>query len=98
MKKWSGSQPSRTLAKSWIRELEAIGALSKDVEHYRALPCPSMLLIGSLSPRHPMQRASLALAEVLPNVRVEWLPGQGHTAMRTAPEMVAPLIREFLIG
>jgi pimeloyl-ACP methyl ester carboxylesterase len=86
------------LAKSWIRELGAIGSLSADVERYRALACPSMLLIGSLSPRHPMQQASRALAEVLPSVRVEWLPDQGHTAMRTAPEMVARLIGEFLAG
>jgi len=88
----------RTLAKSWIRELEAKDALSADVEEYRALSCPSMLLMGSLSPEHPMQDASRALAEVLPGVRVEPLLGQGHGAMRMAPEMVARLIREFLAG
>jgi pimeloyl-ACP methyl ester carboxylesterase len=43
-----------------------------------------------------MLDASRALAEVLPGVRVEWLPGQGHGAMRTEPEMVARLICEFL--
>jgi pimeloyl-ACP methyl ester carboxylesterase len=43
-----------------------------------------------------MLEASRALAEVLPGVRVEWLTGQGHVAMRAAPEMVAHLIREFL--
>jgi pimeloyl-ACP methyl ester carboxylesterase len=92
-----GWQRLCALAKSWIRELGAIGALSSDVEPYRSLACPSMLLIGSLSPRLPMQQASRALAQVLPNVRVEWLPGQGHTATRTAPAMVASLIREFLL-
>jgi pimeloyl-ACP methyl ester carboxylesterase len=86
----------RTLAKSWIRELEAMDALSANVEHYRSLSCPSMLLVGSLSPEHPMLDAVRALAEVLPGVRVEWLLGQGHGAMRMAPEMVARLIREFL--
>ena len=61
-----------------------------------ALSCPSMLIVGDLSPEHPMLDASRALAEVLPGVRVEWLPGQGHGAMRTEPEMVARLICEFL--
>jgi len=86
----------RVLAKSWIRELEAMDAQSADMGHFRALSCPSMLLVGELSPEHPMLDASRALAAVLPGVRVEWLSGQGHGAMRAAPEMVARLIREFL--
>jgi pimeloyl-ACP methyl ester carboxylesterase len=88
----------RNLAKSWIRELEVMDAASQDVECYRALSCPSMLLMGSLSPEHPMLDASRALAEVLPGVRVEWLAGQGHGAMRAAPAKVAHLIRDFLAG
>jgi pimeloyl-ACP methyl ester carboxylesterase len=55
-----------------------------------------MLLMGTLTPEHPMLDAARALSEVLPGVRVEWLQGQGHGAMRKAPEMVARLIREFL--
>jgi pimeloyl-ACP methyl ester carboxylesterase len=86
----------RTMAKSWIRELEAMDALSTDMEPFRALPCPSMLLVGDQSPEHPMLDSSRALAEVLPGVRVEWLAGQGHGAMRMAPEMVARRIRDFL--
>ena len=88
----------RPMAKSWIRELKAMDGMSPDVEPYRALPCPSMLLIGERSPEHPMLDASRALARVLPGVRVEWLLGQGHGAMRAAPETVARLIREFLCG
>jgi pimeloyl-ACP methyl ester carboxylesterase len=86
----------RVLAKSWVRELEAMDALSADVEQYRALSCPSMMLMGTLSAEHPMLDASRALAQVLPGVRVEWLQGQGHGAMRTAPETVARLIGDFL--
>jgi len=86
----------RTLAKSWIRELEAMDAQSPDLTSYSALSCPSLLLVGSLSPEHPMLDAAGALAKVLPRVRVETLPGQGHGAMRGAPERVARLIREFL--
>jgi len=88
----------RSLAKSWIRELIEMDAHSPDVEPYRALACPSLLLAGSLSAEHPMLDAARALAEVLPGVRFEWLPGQGHGAMRAAPEMVARLIDEFLGG
>ncbi len=86
----------RALAKSWIRELVEMDAQSRDLTHYSALSCPSMLLVGSLSPEHPMLDAARALAKVLPVMRVEWLPGQGHSAMREAPEIVARLIREFL--
>jgi pimeloyl-ACP methyl ester carboxylesterase len=91
-----GWPPLRTLAKSWIRELVAMDTISPDLEHYRALACPSMLLVGDQSPEHPMLDASRALAKVLPGVRIEPLPGQGHGAMRSAPERVARLIREFL--
>jgi pimeloyl-ACP methyl ester carboxylesterase len=88
----------RVLAKSWIRELQEMDAHSPDVEPYRALACPSLLLAGSLSPEHPMLDAARALAGVLPGVRFEWLEGQGHGATRAAPTMVAGLIGEFLGG
>jgi len=88
----------RVMAKSWIRELIEMDAHSPDVEPYRALSCPSLLLAGSISPEHPMLDAARALAGVLPGVRFEWLPGQGHGATRGAPELVARLIGEFLAG
>ncbi len=68
----------RTLAASWVREMEAVDALPASLEHYRAIACPTLMLSGSLSPEHPLQDASRALARVLPNVRVEMLMGQGH--------------------
>ena len=86
----------RVLAKSWIRELEALDAQSADLTHYGEISCPTLLLVGSLSPEHPMLDAARALSTALPGMRVEWLPGQGHGAMRAAPEMVARLIRNFL--
>lgn len=86
----------RILAPSWINELRAMDSRPRSVEHYRALTCPTLLLNGSVSPEHPMQDASRALAETLPNVRVETLIGQGHMALRDAPQMVARLIADFL--
>ena len=88
----------RTLAASWVREMEAVDALPASVDHYRAIACPTLMLRGSLSPEHPLKDASRALAQVLPNVRVEMLMGQGHWALREAPEMVARLIADFLAG
>ncbi|MGD0829726.1 MAG: alpha/beta hydrolase [Terracidiphilus sp.] len=85
-----------SFAKSWIRELEAMDALSPNLECYRALACPSMLVMGDKSPEHPMLDAARALIKVLPGVRVECLAGQGHGAMRSAPDRLARLIRDFL--
>ena len=63
---------------------------------YAAIDCPVLMLVGALSPEHPMQDASRALAQVLPDVRVETIPGHAHLAMRDAPEFVAHVIAGFL--
>ena len=87
----------RLLAPSWTHELEAMDSRPASLEHYRALTCPTLLLRGSVSPEHPMQDASRALAQALPTVRVETLVGQGHMALRDAPQTVARLIANFLV-
>ncbi len=86
----------RTLAASWVRELEAMDSLPASLDRYRVLACPTLMLWGSLSPEHPLNDASRELVKILPNVRVETLMGQGHWALREAPEMVARLIADFL--
>ncbi|HEV2484931.1 MAG TPA: alpha/beta hydrolase [Terracidiphilus sp.] len=86
----------RTLAPSWIRELEAMDALDPSMDRYTALACPVLMLVGSLSPEHPLRDASRALAKALPSAGVETIEGQGHVAMRNAPEQVARLIESFL--
>jgi pimeloyl-ACP methyl ester carboxylesterase len=86
----------RILAASWTRELHVVDTLSPVIDHYAAITCPVLMLVGALSPEHPMQDASSALARTLPNTRVEAIPGQGHMAMRDAPDIVAGLIRNFL--
>ena len=91
-----GWERLRTLAPGWVRELEVMDGLSGDVERYRSLGCPAMLLVGSESPEHPLKDASRALMGVLRGARVEILAGEGHVAMRTAPELLARLIGEFL--
>jgi pimeloyl-ACP methyl ester carboxylesterase len=84
------------LAPSWIRELEVMDTLDPSIDRYAAIACPVLMLVGSLSPEHPLRDASRALAKVLPNARVQTIEGQGHVAMRNAPEQVAGLIENFL--
>jgi pimeloyl-ACP methyl ester carboxylesterase len=86
----------RILAPGWSRELEAMDSHPASLQRYRTLACPTLLLRGSVSPEHPMQDAARALSEVLPDVRVETLMGQGHMALRDAPGQVARLIADFL--
>jgi pimeloyl-ACP methyl ester carboxylesterase len=86
----------RTLAPGWTRELQAMDTLDPSVDRYAAIACPVLMLVGAMSPEHPMQDASRALAQMLPDTRVETIPGHGHMAMRDAPEFVARLIEGFL--
>lgn len=86
----------RKLAPGWTRELQAMDELDPSVDRYAAVSCPVLMLVGALSPEHPMHDASRALAQVLPNAKVETISGHGHMAMRDAPVLVARLIEEFL--
>ena len=83
------------LAPTWTRELEAMDAITS-VERYRALRCPVLLLSGAISPDHPYHDSVHALAAVLPDARVEMLPGQDHLGLREAPQLVAQLVADFL--
>jgi hypothetical protein len=56
---------------------------------------PVLLQIGSESPRHLF--VTDALAAVLPDARIEELPGQAHEGMTTAPEMYAESVTRFLV-
>lgn len=86
----------RALAPTWTRELQVMDSINPDVERYRSLTCPIMLLAGSESPEHPMKDAVRALAKAIPAMSVETITGHGHVGMRTAPALVAPLISHFL--
>jgi len=83
------------LAPTWTRELEAMDAITS-VEPYSALRCPVLLLGGAVSPEHPYHDSMRALAAVLPDARVEALPGQDHLGLRGDPYLVARLIADFL--
>ena len=76
--------------------MDATDALPASCERYGAIACPTLMLTGSLNVEHRLQGVWRALAQALPNVRVELLTDQGHFALREAPEMVARLMADFL--
>lgn len=62
---------------------------------FRNLATPTLLLIGSDSPRS-LQLPSEAVASALPNARIVVMQGQGHIAMNTAPELLLRELMSFL--
>ena len=85
----------KALAPGWLREMEEIERLGTDLDRYRPIESPALLLLGSET-SDALKNATAALTRVLKNARVVELPGQGHGALRGAPELVAARVREFL--
>lgn len=77
------------------RELQALAEYSFDVARLRSVAAPTLLLLGGSSP--PLHRtiADQFLTSI-PDCRVVELPGQGHLAIRFAPELVARELLKFL--
>ncbi|HZW03745.1 MAG TPA: alpha/beta hydrolase [Anaerolineaceae bacterium] len=79
------------------REMRAEEAYRFEPERFAGLDLPVMLLLGSESP--PFMRESTEwIAAALPQSRVVELPGQGHIAMYSAPELFVREVKEFLTG
>lgn len=79
-----------------LGDLRALSRYHFEAERFRELPVPVMLQIGTESPRDLY--VTDALAAVLPDVRIEELPGQAHEGMTTAPEMYAEAVSRFLLS
>lgn len=75
-------------AHSVPREVRAEEAYSPSSEVLRRLEVPSLLLLGSESPAWAREGTRRIDAD-LPDSRIASLPGQGHMAHVTAPELVA---------
>ena len=92
---------------TWRVRLQAAHTLPREVrmaESYHFDPSrlakvrtPTLLLLGTESPRL-MHDSTMAAHAALQNSRVELLPGQGHAAMTTAPEMFLAKVLAFLQG
>jgi pimeloyl-ACP methyl ester carboxylesterase len=79
-----------------LGDLRALSRYDFKAERFRELRVPVMLQIGTESPRDLY--VTDALAAVLPDVRIQELPGQAHEAMTTAPEMYAQVVSRFLLS
>ncbi|MBY0280474.1 alpha/beta hydrolase, partial [Candidatus Binatia bacterium] len=83
-------------APATLHDLRALARHAFRPEGFAALRVPTLLQIGTESPRGLY--ATDALAAVLPDVRVEALPGQAHEAMTTAPDLYAASVERFLLA
>jgi pimeloyl-ACP methyl ester carboxylesterase len=83
-------------AKASLGDLRALSRYDFQAERFRELRVPVLLQIGTDSPRDLY--VTDALAAVLPDVRIQELPGQAHEGMTTAPQMYAEAVSRFLLA
>jgi pimeloyl-ACP methyl ester carboxylesterase len=90
--------PARVAAVHTIaREIRAEEAYRVEPERFAALDACVLLLLGEESPPWAREGAERIQA-ALPDARISVLPGQGHAATLTAPELVAGELLGFLRG
>ena len=89
------SWPARIAAAHTIPREFADGDYVLDPARLARITQPVLLLAGTESEPF-LKRATEAVAEALPNSRVELMEGQGHVATTTAPDLVARLVVDFL--
>jgi pimeloyl-ACP methyl ester carboxylesterase len=82
-------------AEASLGDLRALSRYDFNAERFRELRVPVMLQIGTESPRDLY--VTDALAAVLPDVRIQELPGQAHEGMTTAPKLYAEAVSRFLL-
>ena len=81
-------------APATLGDLRALSRYDFAPERFRGVRSPTLLQIGTLSPRELY--ATDALAAVLPDVRIGALEGQAHEGMTTAPALYAEAVSAFL--
>jgi pimeloyl-ACP methyl ester carboxylesterase len=83
-------------ARASLGDLRALAVHEFKCERFGNVACPVLLQVGSASVRQLY--VTDALQAVLPNARIEELPGQAHEAMTTAPMLYAESVTKFLLG
>jgi pimeloyl-ACP methyl ester carboxylesterase len=83
-------------ARASLGDIRALTRYDFQPARFRSLRVPVLLQIGTESPRDLY--VTDALAAVLPDVRIEELPGQAHEGPTTAPEMYARAVARFLLS
>jgi pimeloyl-ACP methyl ester carboxylesterase len=81
-------------ARASLGDLRSLVSYDFKADCFHALRVPVLLQIGSKSPRNLY--ITDAIAAVLPDIRIEELPGQAHEGMTTAPKMYAESVSCFL--
>ena len=82
-------------AKASLGDIRALASYQFDPASFGNLRVPVMLQVGTESPRELY--VTDALADVLPDVRIEELAGQAHEGMNTAPEQYVESVSRFLL-
>lgn len=80
-----------------VREWGELIRVQPTVARYADIAVPTLLLAGTLNEHHP-SFATQALEDALPDARIAWLEGQGHTANLMAPEKVVRIVSEFVLS
>lgn len=83
-------------AEASLGDLRALARYDFRADQFAGLRLPVALQVGSESPRHLY--VTDALAAVLPDARIDELPGQAHEGMTTAPHLYATAVTRFLLG
>ncbi len=91
-KKWNDEIAS---AHTLPRELKAAIRYQFDERRFMSMPTPTLLLCGSESPPYFKVAADL-IEQLLPCCYQQFLQGQHHVAMDTAPELFAGAVIDFL--
>lgn len=81
-------------AHTLAREIRLEADYHLDLVKLRAVRTPTLLLLGSESPRY-FSEAIRELNHAIPNSRVHVLEGQQHIAMDTAPDDFVAIVRSF---
>lgn len=80
---------------AWLRELDEINRLPGDLERYRAIDAPTLLIYGTATqPRR--RRVVEALGDTIPNAEIAAFDGYGHDVANAAAVEVAAAILDFL--
>jgi len=77
------------------RELRQSHLYAPDLSALEQITVPIMFLLGSDSPLF-FKQTTETLSTHLPNSQIVTLPGQQHSAMLTAPDLLANEIIQFL--
>lgn len=77
------------------REFRDLAQYRPDASRFRSLCTPTLLLLGGDSPAR-YRNAIDVMSAMIPDNRIELLPGQQHNAMDTDPELFASKVIDFL--